>query len=156
MALCECGCREEAGKGQFLPGHDQRLRTSLEQKTGGLLPLRTLVNTAAAYAEGGIGEGELTQIIRGIFSTGTPLVKQAMTCREEVLECAKEVTAISGKDSFTISEILTLMAERGSAYAESTIRTHITSRMCANAPDHHAVTYKDLERTERGTYRLLR
>jgi len=29
-------------------------------------------------------------------------------------------------------------------YAESTIRTHVVSRMCATAPDHPAVVYRDL------------
>jgi hypothetical protein len=38
-------------------------------------------------------------------------------------------------------------------YKESTIRTHVTSRMCANSPDNHAVTYPDLIRTDVGRYR---
>jgi hypothetical protein len=42
----------------------------------------------------------------------------------------------------------------GTKYSVSTIRTHITSRLCLNAPAHHAVRYPDLERTARGTYRL--
>jgi len=28
--------------------------------------------------------------------------------------------------------------------------------LCTNAPDNHAVTYRDIERTDRGEYRLLR
>jgi hypothetical protein len=28
---CECGCGEAPVRGSFLPGHDQRLRSSLEQ-----------------------------------------------------------------------------------------------------------------------------
>lgn len=75
------------------------------------------------------------------------------TCRDEILECARVVAGSSG--TFTIQDILSCMAKRGTRYEESTIRTHITSRMCANAPDHHAVTYHDLERTDRGEYRLL-
>ena len=43
---------------------------------------------------------------------------------------------------------------RPSGYAESTIRTHVTSRMCGNAPDNHAVTYDDLVRIDAGRYRL--
>lgn len=42
---------------------------------------------------------------------------------------------------------------RGSKYAESTIRTHVTGRMCKNSPGNHAVTYGDLERVGRGVYR---
>ena len=43
---------------------------------------------------------------------------------------------------------------RDSTYSESTIRTHVTSRMCANAPDNHGTTYDDLVRVGRGLYRL--
>lgn len=79
-----------------------------------------------------------------------------MTCRDEILQCAKEVMQRSGLDYFTIPEIIKCMESRGSGFAESTIRTHIVSRMCANAPENHAVTYNDLERTDRGEYRLAR
>jgi hypothetical protein len=44
----------------------------------------------------------------------------------------------------------------GSRYAESTIRTHVTSRMSADAPDHHGTTYDDFERLGGGRYRLRR
>ena len=79
-----------------------------------------------------------------------------MSCRDEILQCAKEVMRLSGLDYFTIPEIIGCMAKRGSRYAESTIRTHVVSRMCVNAPENHAVTYSDLERTDRGEYRLAR
>ena len=45
------------------------------------------------------------------------------------------------------------MQRRRTAYKASTIRTHIVSRMCANARDHHARTYDDLERVGNGLYR---
>ncbi len=51
MALCECGCGGETKGGKFLPGHDQKLRSKLEEDTGGLLPLRSLVEAARKYAE---------------------------------------------------------------------------------------------------------
>ncbi len=41
----------------------------------------------------------------------------------------------------------------GSGYAESTIRTMVSSHLCSNAPDHAAVTYDDFERVGRGLYR---
>jgi len=68
MALCECGCREEAKHGQFLPGHDQRLRTSLEQRVGGLLALRMLIEAAACYADGLLAEDTFTQQVRSVFA----------------------------------------------------------------------------------------
>lgn len=38
-------------------------------------------------------------------------------------------------------------------YRESTIRTHVVSRMCAQAPRHHAVSYPDLDRVAHALYR---
>jgi hypothetical protein len=147
VAKCECGCGEEAGRGQFLSGHDQRLRTSLEGEVGGLLPLRTLVKAAQSYVDGTITDQTFTQTVRSVFfGSGRP-DNQSKTCRHEILECARVVMQQSGLDYVTVPEVITCMQQRGSRYAESTIRTHIVSRMCANAPDNHAVTYGDLERT---------
>ena len=53
-----------------------------------------------------------------------------------------------------MGEIVDHMARQGTRYRESTIRTHVTSRLCVDAPDHHAVRYPDLVRVERGRYRL--
>lgn len=159
MAKCECGCGGDVGRGQFLPGHDQRLRTSLEAEVGGLLPMRALIKAAQSYFDGSITDLTFTQTVRSIFA-GTPAQQEEgnnqRTCRDEILECAQAAMQESGLDYFTISEIISCMQKRGSRYTESTIRTHIVSRMCTNAPNHHAVTYSDLERTERGQYRLLR
>ena len=68
MAVCECGCGEEANLGQFSPGHDQRLRTSLELEVGGLLALRSLVQAAESYANGKMSGEAFTQHIRAIFA----------------------------------------------------------------------------------------
>jgi hypothetical protein len=67
--------------------------------------------------------------------------------REDILAAIDRLN----RPTFTIMDVTREMS--GSGYAESTIRTHITSRMCVNAPDHHAVTYPDLERVGRGVYR---
>lgn len=40
MTTCECGCEKLTKGGNYLPGHDQKLRSKLEQKVGGLLQLR--------------------------------------------------------------------------------------------------------------------
>ena len=52
MANCECGCGGTTDGREFLQGHDQRLRTNLEQRVGGLLKLRSLVEAAGEYANG--------------------------------------------------------------------------------------------------------
>ena len=41
---CACGCEETTkGSGDFLPGHDQKLRAAIERHVGGILLLRSLV-----------------------------------------------------------------------------------------------------------------
>lgn len=77
-----------------------------------------------------------------------------MSCRDEILECVREVLARTGREDFAVGDILECMRRRSTTYSDSTIRTHIVARLSANAPHHHAVTYPDLERTRRGTYRL--
>lgn len=78
-----------------------------------------------------------------------------MTCRDEVLTCAHQIVERKGVNEFTIMNILDCMEAKGSEYRESTIRTHVTSRMCANAPQHHAVKFDDFERIGHGLYQLL-
>jgi hypothetical protein len=53
-----------------------------------------------------------------------------------------------------VHEVVDWMRAEGTSFAESTIRTHVTSRMCLDAPDNHAVTYGDFRRVRRGVYRL--
>ena len=77
-----------------------------------------------------------------------------MTARDEILAAAEELAGRSPDGTFGIEEVVRAMPERGSRYAESTIRTHITSRMCADAPDHHAKVYADFLRVGSGRYRL--
>jgi hypothetical protein len=50
----------------------------------------------------------------------------------------------------------TKVRRAGTRYAESRIRTHVTSRIRADSPDHHGTTYDDLERLDRGRYRFRR
>jgi hypothetical protein len=79
-----------------------------------------------------------------------------MTCRDEVLSAAQALTRQSPQGEFTLEEILRLLRAQGTHYKESTIRTHVASRMCANAPDNHGTTYKDLQRLGPNRYRLNR
>ena len=40
---CACGCGETTKTGQFLPGHDQKLRSAIEKAAGGLLTLKEII-----------------------------------------------------------------------------------------------------------------
>jgi hypothetical protein len=71
-APCQCGCGEEAGSRDFLPGHDQKLRIMLERRVGGLLELRSLMDVAEAYARGNLSLEQL-----GLRA------QAAMTCPED-------------------------------------------------------------------------
>ena len=79
---------------------------------------------------------------------------KATTCREQILATASQITQTKNQNEFTILEILNYLTQQNTPYKESTIRTHITSRMCGNAPSHHAVTYNDLTRIKLGVYSL--
>ena len=111
-----------------------------------------------------LGAGELLEAaacpdraIRGPDAQGhlgTDRVQNvSMTAREEILAALPAVRARTGRETFTPQDVIGELERRGTTYAESTIRTHIVSRMCANAPDHHGRTYDDLERVESGQYR---
>lgn len=79
-----------------------------------------------------------------------------MTARDEILAALPALRARLGSDVFSVDEVVNELARRGSRYRPSTIRTHVVSRMCRNAPAHHAVTYDDLERVGPGLYRQSR
>lgn len=66
-----------------------------------------------------------------------------MTCRDEILVAVAELVG-TGVDPFTLNNVIEVMRRNRSRYKESTISTHVTSRMCANAPANHAVVYDDL------------
>lgn len=78
-----------------------------------------------------------------------------MTARDEILEALPGLRLRLGTDVFTPEDLIEELARQGSSYQPSTIRTHVVSRMCRDAPDHHAVTYDDLERVGPGLYRQL-
>lgn len=77
------------------------------------------------------------------------------TAREQILAAIGRI-APRPSDTFTVADVLGELRSQGTDLAESTVRTHITSRMCGDSPDHHGTTYDDLERVDRGVYRLRR
>jgi hypothetical protein len=78
----------------------------------------------------------------------------AVTARTDVVAAARVLAAESPDGTFTPAEVVAYLMRQGSQLAESTIRTHVVSRMCANSPDHHGVVYADLVRVSPGRYRL--
>lgn len=64
---CACGCGKRPVRGDFLPGHDQRLRAELERRVGGLLGLRMLVEAAEQFADGRTDKYQFTGMVKDIF-----------------------------------------------------------------------------------------
>lgn len=77
-----------------------------------------------------------------------------MTCREEVLKAAHLLTRRSTDGSFSPQDVVAELRRRGSRYAGATIKTHVVSRMCVNAPANHASCSDELERVGPARYRL--
>jgi hypothetical protein len=77
----------------------------------------------------------------------------AMACRDEVLAAFERLERRHGRTAFELAEVVQEVQGVGTAYRESTIRTHVSSRMCVDAPDHHGTVYADLDRVGRGLYR---
>lgn len=74
------------------------------------------------------------------------------TCREAVLAAFDRLELRHHRNVFELSEIVReVLAVTG--FAESTIRTHISSKMCVQAPTNHAMKYSDLDRVGPGEYR---
>lgn len=75
-----------------------------------------------------------------------------MGTREKVL-AAFAALEPSRPEGVPVSEVIRWVTERFPGTNPSTVRTHVTSRMCVDAPDHHAVVYGDLRRVGPGMYR---
>lgn len=78
----------------------------------------------------------------------------ARGARGEILRAIEAVTTRSGRETFELSEVVQEMARSGTAYAESTVRTMVTSHMCASSMGAGSDKHADLERVGRGLYRL--
>jgi hypothetical protein len=74
--------------------------------------------------------------------------------REAVLAAARRLAARSPDGTFTPAEVVAECQRQGAPFAVSTIRTHVISVMCRDAPDHHARRFADLDRATPGRYRL--
>ena len=66
MSACECGCGGQT-EGTFVMGHDQKLRSALEARVGGLLLMRELVEAMESYTKGATSLEELGMALRRAF-----------------------------------------------------------------------------------------
>lgn len=78
-----------------------------------------------------------------------------MGCREEILSAVRIIIARKGKNEFSTQEVIQEMGLSNTKCANSTIATHISSRLCRGKNKHHGTTYDDLEGIGEGIYRLI-
>lgn len=76
------------------------------------------------------------------------------TARSQLLEAINTLVSRSGRPEVTVQDVVDEMRRVGSRYAESTVRTMLTSHMCAQVQGTNIGTYDDVDRVDRGTYRL--
>ena len=74
---------------------------------------------------------------------------------DEILIAVRKIIKAKGRNEFNVPEVIHFMKYNGTKFKENTIRTHINSRLCSNAPENHGTTYDDFERIGDGIYKLL-
>ena len=79
-----------------------------------------------------------------------------MTCRAEVLEAFFRLERKTGNREFQLRDVVDEVLNATIALKESTVRTHVASVMCRDAPVNHGLVFDDLERVDRGIYRRKR
>ena len=73
-----------------------------------------------------------------------------MAVHEEVLATARRLCAAKGSRTFRPAEVVRALPH----LKESTVRTHIVSRCCVNAPANHAHRWPYFRRLRRGLYEI--
>jgi predicted RNase H-like HicB family nuclease len=73
-----------------------------------------------------------------------------MTIQQQVLEAARRLCRERGNWTFTPDEIVRALPH----LVASSVRTHVTSRCCVNAPAHHAHRWPYFRRVRRGVYEI--
>ncbi len=73
-----------------------------------------------------------------------------MTIHEEILLAARRLCADRRSWAFTPVEVVSALPHLN----ERSVRTHVVSRCCVNAPSHHPHRWPYFERVRRGVYRI--
>ena len=73
-----------------------------------------------------------------------------MPVHEQVLATAKCLSATSADGRFTPIQVVEALPRLN----ERTVRTHVVSRCCVNAPSNHAVRYPYFRRVQHGVYKI--
>ena len=75
--------------------------------------------------------------------------------RRQVLDAFFRLENRTQLTVFRLRDVVAEVLNSNPRLTEQTVRTHVTSVMCVNAPVHHANNTDDLFRVERGMYRRM-
>ena len=79
----------------------------------------------------------------------TPLTSSEEPVHKQVLDAARRLRK-DGRKLFTLAEIVEALSNLNAG----TVRTHVSSRCCVNAPDNHQHRWPYFYRVRHGVYRL--
>ena len=74
-----------------------------------------------------------------------------MSVHESILSAATTICSDRGGWEFSAEEVVRALPQ----LRPGTVRTHVTSRLCVNAPAHHAHRWPYFRRVRRGTYEVM-
>ncbi len=74
-----------------------------------------------------------------------------MAIHEEVLKTARRICRERGEKSFRVIDVVKALPHLN----ESSVRTHIVSRCCVDAPKHHLHRWPYFHRVARGEYEIM-
>lgn len=77
------------------------------------------------------------------------------TLRTAVLDAFLRLELRHGRKVFALTDIVQETSAGDPTLKEASVRTHVTSVMCREAPVHHHNHTNDLERVGRGLYRRI-
>jgi hypothetical protein len=76
---------------------------------------------------------------------------EIMAIHEEVLSTARQICRERGERTFRVADIVHALPHLN----PNSVRTHIVSRCCVNAPKHHLHRWGYFRRVGRGEYAIL-
>lgn len=108
----------------------------------------------AAVAVGAVSSGIPIEDISPRTTVIPPSRGTRDGARREILQAARAVVARTGRSEFEVQAIIEEMHRLGTGYADATIRTMLTSHLCAESTGEGVAGYADVARVGRGLYRL--
>ena len=78
--------------------------------------------------------------------------RMSQTCRDAVLQTFEKLEIRPARGEFAPITVIHEVQSDSELFQESTIRTHIVSRMCVQAPKHRSPKCEDLDRVSPGMY----